>query len=174
MKGKIVNLHATTDNQETSLIMKPTKSRVMCPDCGRQKMLFESEKQAETFLKFNEDAVNPDGTREMRVYYCPACCGYHISSHAYKGSGRATDRLIDRYRQNMKRGSLQESIQLFEIMVAQNFTSKKEVKRWLDTQENYSETTKSWALTRFYQEYRRKGYMVPGSNRFVIPESEKK
>ena len=154
--------------------MKPTKSRVMCPDCGKQKMLFETEKQAATFLKFNEEAVNPDGTREMRVYYCPACCGYHISSHEYKGSGKATDRLIERYRQNKKGGSLQESIQLFEIMMDQNFTSKGEVKRWLKAQENYSEKTKAWALTRYYQEAHRKGLIVPGANRFVVPESDEK
>ena len=131
--------------------MKPNKSRVLCPDCGRQKMLFETEKQALTFLKFNEDAVNPDGTREMRVYYCPACCGYHISSHEYKGDGKKTDRLIERYRKE-KKGSIQETFELFNLMVAQNFTTRRELNRWLKNQDNYSQSTKDRARLKYYKE----------------------
>ena len=152
--------------------MKPTKSRVMCPDCGKQKMLFESEKKANTFLKFNEEEVNPDGTREMRVYYCPACCGYHISSHEYNGDGRSTDRLIDCYHKDNRGGSLQESIELYETMVSHKFTSKKEVKNWLKTQNQISETTKSWAISKYYQEGYRRGIIIPDANQFIVPFGE--
>ena len=37
--------------------MKPTKNRVYCRDCGRVKMLFETEKQADTFIRFNRDEI---------------------------------------------------------------------------------------------------------------------
>jgi ssDNA-binding Zn-finger/Zn-ribbon topoisomerase 1 len=33
--------------------MKPTRNRVMCPDCGKAKMLFESEKKAKRFIEWN-------------------------------------------------------------------------------------------------------------------------
>ena len=37
--------------------MKPTKNRVYCRDCGRVKMLFETEKQADTFIRFNREEL---------------------------------------------------------------------------------------------------------------------
>lgn len=123
----------------------------MCPDCGKQKMLFETEKQAQNFLKFNEEAVNPDGTREMRVYYCPACCGYHISSHKYLGSGRATEKLIERYKRD-KHTSYTEIFELYDLIVAQNFTSRKALNRWLKSLDKYSDATKDQARLKFYKD----------------------
>lgn len=123
----------------------------MCPDCGRQKMLFETEKQALDFLKYNGEDVNPDGSKEMKVYYCPACCGYHISSHEYKGHGTATDKLIERYRKE-KDGSILDTFELFGKMVEQNFTTKGQVKRWLKAQDQYSEATKARAVEKYYKE----------------------
>ena len=29
------------------------KNRVLCPDCGREKMLFETEKKAKLFIEYN-------------------------------------------------------------------------------------------------------------------------
>ena len=135
-------------------------------------MLFESEKQASLFLRYNEGDVNPDGTSQMRVYYCPACCGYHISSHIYSGDGKATDRLIAGYRMGNNGGSLQESINLFEKMISLHFSSKKEVKDWLKTQTQISEMTKAWAISRYYQEGYRMGIILRDSNKFVTPFSE--
>ena len=60
------------------------KNRVMCPDCGREKMLFETEKKAKLFIEYNWESITDDKDK-LRVYYCPACCGYHISSHKYNG-----------------------------------------------------------------------------------------
>ena len=131
--------------------MKPTKSRVMCPDCGKQKMLFETEKKAQNFLKFNGDAVNPDGTREMRTYYCPACCGYHISSHQYRGSNKRTDKIIEKYREDSK-NNLQEILKLYELIVSQKFTSRKALNKWLEDQDQFSERTKQQAKTKYYRE----------------------
>ena len=67
--------------------MKP-KNRVMCPDCGRLKMFFESESKANNFIKFNKDDI--ENGDELRSYYCPACCGWHISHKQYKQT-------LDRY-----------------------------------------------------------------------------
>ena len=80
--------------------MKP-KNRVMCPDCGRQKMLFETKEKAMNFIKFNGDEIS--NGKKIRWYYCPACCGYHITSKPYskKYEGR-TDKLIDAYKKQKK------------------------------------------------------------------------
>lgn len=82
--------------------MKPTRNRVMCPDCGRAKMLFESECSARNFIKFNGDDIDTHGGK-LRVYYCPACCGYHISSKPYKeGYSYRTENLIKRYKEDIE------------------------------------------------------------------------
>ena len=40
---------------------KPTRNRVMCPDCKRMKMLFETESKARDFIKFNGNEIESDG-----------------------------------------------------------------------------------------------------------------
>ena len=62
---------------------KPNKCRVMCPDIGRQKMLFDTEEKAKNFIKFNGEELTNDASK-LRVYWCDACGGYHISSHEPK------------------------------------------------------------------------------------------
>ncbi len=42
--------------------MKPTKNRIYCMDCGRVKMLFETQKKADTFLKFNSEDIKKNST----------------------------------------------------------------------------------------------------------------
>jgi hypothetical protein len=76
--------------------MKPTRNRVVCPDCGRAKMLFESKEKAQRFIDFN--GKNMKHGDRLRPYYCPACCGYHISHMEYSDEyeGR-TERLINEY-----------------------------------------------------------------------------
>lgn len=93
-RHKILSGHDTEpDKTETPNGSVKPKHRVMCPDCGKEKILFQTEKEAQRFLDFNMDAVNPDGTREMRVYFCPACRGFHLSSHKYRG-GSKTKRMV--------------------------------------------------------------------------------
>ena len=61
--------------------MKPTKNRVFCKDCGRSKMLFETEKKATTFIKFNgEDIEKESGFKPERSYFCTFCGGWHVTS----------------------------------------------------------------------------------------------
>ena len=78
--------------------MKPTKNRVFCRECGRLKMLFENEKQALTFIKFN--ANNFDNKAPTRAYYCEACFGWHVTSRdgeSYKNP--MTENMIENYNQ---------------------------------------------------------------------------
>lgn len=76
--------------------------RVMCPDCRRPKLLFESEKKANLFIKYNAEDIETGG-RELRSYYCPACCAWHISSHEFRGGyAKRTDEMIERFRLSHK------------------------------------------------------------------------
>ena len=82
--------------------MKPTRNRVMCPDCGKVKMLFESEKKAQRFIDWNADDIQ-FGDR-LRTYYCPACCGWHISHHQYSTYYEGqTEKLIDEFHKVTKK-----------------------------------------------------------------------
>lgn len=64
--------------------VKP-KNRVYCPDCMRQKMKFDSEKEARSFIRWNKD--NFDEKIPSRIYWCDACCGYHITARPMGGVG---------------------------------------------------------------------------------------
>lgn len=134
--------------------MKP-KNRVMCPDCGRAKMLFGTEKEANTFLKFNMDAVNPDGKRNMRVYYCPACCGWHISSHEYNGNNDRTDKLIAAYKRDlkMKQDPTEEGNMLFRELEVNGFKTRTEVNAFLRTKKGVSGNVKEYARLKYYKEH---------------------
>ena len=81
--------------------MKP-KNRVMCADCGRLKMLFETEKKALNFIKYNGEEIT-DNTERLRVYFCPSCGGYHITSKPYnKSYDYHTKGLIDAFKRQQR------------------------------------------------------------------------
>ena len=66
--------------------MKPTKNRVYCRDCGRVKMLFETEKQADTFIRFNREEIEERaGYCPARSYFCIICNGWHVTSKKEHG-----------------------------------------------------------------------------------------
>lgn len=61
--------------------MKPTKNRVFCIECGKAKMLFESESKAMNFIKYNSDEIEQTtGHAPVRAYYCSMCGGWHVTS----------------------------------------------------------------------------------------------
>ena len=61
--------------------MKPTKSRVFCKDSGKNKVLFDSEKKAGLFIKFNiEEIAAESGYSPIRSYFCISCGGWHVTS----------------------------------------------------------------------------------------------
>ena len=99
------------------------KNRVLCPDCGREKMLFETEKKAQLFIEYNWESLTDDKNK-LRVYYCPACCGYHISSHKYNGDNRNTDRLINKY--NKDKGLDEGYFSLRDECLFKNFNTRQE------------------------------------------------
>lgn len=104
------------------------KNRVLCPDCGREKMLFETEKKAQLFIEYNWESLTDDKNK-LRVYYCPACCGYHISSHKYNGDNKNTDRLINKY--NKDKGLDFEFFSLRDDCLFKNFNTREEFLKYV-------------------------------------------
>lgn len=80
--------------------MKP-KHTVYCHECGRNKILFETQKKADNFIKFNSDTIKQEnGRKPVRSYYCVTCGGYHVTSKpqskAYKYDN-FSDKVISDY-----------------------------------------------------------------------------
>lgn len=106
--------------------MKPKNNRVMCPDSGKQKMLFESESKANNFIKWNGDDIDARGG-VLRAYYCPSCCGWHISHKEHKRSyDTNTDKLIDAYKRSIyaKKVKSKAIDTLIDKKIINCFTSK--------------------------------------------------
>ena len=84
--------------------MKPSKSRVYCPECGRQKILFETEKKALNFIKFNSEEIEEEsGRAPIRAYYCEFCGGWHVtSSPHYSESKTSANAFIKAYNQDIQ------------------------------------------------------------------------
>lgn len=93
------------DKYAQSKGVKP-KNRVFCPDCKRQKMKFDTEKQARNFIKWNRE--NFDDKIPSRIYWCEACCGYHITAKPDGGVGVAV---------NMKLPYLTEALETDKVRV---------------------------------------------------------
>ena len=85
--------------------MSKPKHTVFCPECGRSKILFETEKKANLFLQYNSDDIahsNRYGKKPVRSYYCKVCGGWHVTSvkeNLYQDYS-LTDRVVSSYHQD--------------------------------------------------------------------------
>ena len=78
--------------------MKPTKNKVFCLSIRRTKMVFEEERKALNFIKFNRDVILEEtGYAPTRAYYCPFCLGWHVTSNEDTEAGKRMD-LLDEQR----------------------------------------------------------------------------
>lgn len=82
--------------------MAKPKNRIVCPDSNRTKMLFETERKANDFIKWNGGEIDTHGG-VLRPYYCPACCGWHITHKEHNEHyDNRTDRMIDAFNRSVK------------------------------------------------------------------------
>lgn len=82
-----------------------SNNRVFCPCCYKHKVLFETEAQANNFIKFNQDVIEAtNGYAPVRSYYCPLCCGWHVTSldeALWRDEPSTAERILDEHH-NMK------------------------------------------------------------------------
>ena len=77
--------------------MKPTRNKLFCYGCRRQKMLFETQSKADNFIRYNSDGILEEtGKAPVRSYYCEICGGYPVTSNP---SAEVGERLNQRDRQ---------------------------------------------------------------------------
>lgn len=91
--------------------MKPTKNSVFCKDCERTKMLFETEKKAENFIKFNNEEIEAEsGFSPQRSYYCLFCAGWHVTSIKDKIGLSKKEQRFEQYKQEKEKKKATELI----------------------------------------------------------------
>ena len=133
------------------------KNRIMCPDCGRSKILFDSEAKANNFIKYN--AENLENGDKLRAYYCPACCGWHVTHQEYHPNmDGKTEQLINEYNKLKTKYNYEEVKDLidefYNILVDMNLKSRDAVNKATSKPEfdKYNQFVKQEAKTRYYQE----------------------
>ena len=98
-------------NKNTNNYRKPSaseqyypKNRVFCAECGRRKILFESEDKANRYIEYNaKHIINKKGNQPTRAYYCESCGGWHVTHHPepLNLDKTPTERLIEAYRNDL-------------------------------------------------------------------------
>lgn len=136
------------------------KNRIMCPDCGKQKMFFESESKANNFIKWNKDII--ENGDKLRAYYCSACCGWHISHQKFhKDMEGRTDKLIEKYNKEKELEKLKNNPfvnihieELYQEIKKHNLQDRKSINKLLYKPEysHYSQFVKQEAKIRYYIE----------------------
>lgn len=89
---------------EIANYMKPIKNKVFCKDCGRTKMLFETEKKAENFIRFNKEEIETEsGYGPQRCYYCLFCGGWHTTSIKEKIGLSKNEQLLEQFKEEKEK-----------------------------------------------------------------------
>ena len=130
--------------------MKPIKNRFFCKDCGRIKMLFETEGKAENFIKFNSENIEEEtGFKPERSYFCIACNGWHLTHKKEIPNIKSRTEIIsDIYNQERERNALtkaQKKAALKQEQIAQRIKENallqaqkvEELRKCLDNVETY-------------------------------------
>ena len=109
--------------------MKPSKSRVYCPECGRQKILFETEKKALNFIKFNSEEIEEEsGRAPIRAYYCEFCGGWHVTSSPYYSESKTSaNAFIKAYNQDIQTTSIKSEEASLEEQIQKQVDSSIEI-----------------------------------------------
>ena len=106
--------------------MKPSKNKIFCHDCGKQKQVFETEKKADNFIKFNSNDIElENGYAPKRSYFCVACGAWHITSNENEFQGKSfTEKVLEKY--TIKKENKQE-LQIIENQKKQEINQKLQI-----------------------------------------------
>lgn len=112
--------------------MKPNKSFVYCTNGNRRKILFETEKKAENFMKFNNEEIKKEsGYSPQRSYYCIFCNGWHLTSKkVLRHEKSKKEKLVEQYtqehgRKNVKNRDISQKIDILKCEIT-DFSKKEE------------------------------------------------
>jgi len=101
-------------------------------------MLFESEKKAETFIKFNSEAIGEEsGYKPERCYFCIYCDGWHVTSHRENLDIKSrTEKILDLYEKEKEQKVFRKAEQqaLKQAQKALAVSQKKEADALIHTQ----------------------------------------
>jgi len=101
--------------------MKP-KNRFFCKDSGKLKLLFESEKKAGLFIKFNSEEIESEsGYSPIRTYFCISCNGWHVTSKSEIADTKSkTEQVLESYyeEKNRKAFAREQKIAIEEELLA--------------------------------------------------------
>ena len=111
--------------------MKPKRNKPFCYDCGRRKMVFESEKKANTFIKFNStDIESENGFAPKRSYFCIACNSWHVTSKEEVPEGKSiTEQVLEIYKKMEESERVKQNQNV--IIPSHNHSKKPSIKRKL-------------------------------------------
>ena len=122
---------------------KPKKENlILCPDCGRPKQQFETEKKALNFIRWNSMNMTYGG-ETMRAYYCPSCCCWHVTHQQQKEHyDTKTENLLSAYERMRKAKTIRKAkapkaqkpekdLQTINVRAKEIFDSlPEEIKHW--------------------------------------------
>lgn len=77
------------------------KNRIYCPEAGKPKLLFATEKKAQTYIKFNAEEIEAkNGFAPCRAYFCQCCAGWHVTHNkGYTAGPASTNKVISKFRE---------------------------------------------------------------------------
>ena len=89
---------------------------MFCRDCDRTKMLFETEKKANNFIKFNKLKIEIEsGFSPERSYYCLFCGGWHLTSISEKIGLSKKEKMLEQFKKQETKNLSFEDKQTFII-----------------------------------------------------------
>jgi hypothetical protein len=106
--------------------MRPSKNKRYCHDCGRKKQVFETEKKAEIFIKFNSNDIElENGYAPKRSYFCVACGAWHITSKENDFHGKSfAEKVLEKYTIEKEKKEINRKLQLIEGQKKQEINNK--------------------------------------------------
>ncbi len=122
--------HSNQFENKIAKEMKPTKNKVFCKDCERTKMLFETEKNAANFIKFNNEEIEAEsGYSPQRSYYCLFCGGWHITSRQEQIGLSQKEQMFERYKQEKEKKKEKKIVNQFETIIRNSNKVENQQKR---------------------------------------------
>lgn len=102
--------------------MKPRKSKIHCPYCGKSKIQFATEQEANRFLKYNAaEILEENGLTPIRSYYCGACNCWHVTSQPYTDKHYLQDerhlQRNERYQEKTAKAAIRQNVKELKEML---------------------------------------------------------